>query len=239
MTLSVSPTRATANTSKATPAVTVMAPGTSSCPLLLGGSGGSSRNEAISSATPTGAFTKKTRRHVTSASRPPSTAPGSKSRRDDRAVDAQGVAAFLLAGIAGDQQGQARGRQHGRPDALHHPGGDQQARLDGQTPGDARHHEHDQADPVQPGPAVHVGQPAAQQQEPPEGDRIAADQPLQRGRGDVQAVLDRGQGDVDDREVQHDHELRHRQGEQQREPRTGCARRGLAQADHPARRRRG
>jgi hypothetical protein len=135
-----------------------------------------------------------------------------------------------LAGPAGDQQGQARGSQHGRPDALYHPGGDQQARLDGQAPGDARRHEHDQADPVQPGPAVYVGQPPAQQQQPAEGDRIAADEPLQRGRGDVQAVLDRGQDDVDDREVQHDHELRHRQRKQQGGPRTGCARRGFAQA---------
>jgi len=99
-----------------------------------------------------------------------------------------------------------------------------------QAPGDASHHEHDQADPVQPGSPVHVGQPAAQQQEPPEGDRITADQPLQRRRGDVQAVLNRGQRDVDDREVQHDHELRHRQSDQQREPSPGCARRGFVQA---------
>ena len=38
---------------------------------------------------------------------------------------------------AGDQQGQARGRQQGRADPLHHPRGDQQARPDGQTPGNA------------------------------------------------------------------------------------------------------
>jgi hypothetical protein len=80
----------------------------------------------------------------------------------------------------------------------------------------------------QPGPAVHVGEPAAEQQEPAEGDRVGAHQPLQRRDGDVQAVLDRGQRDVDDREVQHDHELGHREGEQQREPGPGRIRRGFA-----------
>jgi hypothetical protein len=61
------------------------------------------------------------------------------------------------------------------------------------------------------GPAEHVGELAVQQQEPPERDRITAQQPLKRRRGDVQAVLDRRQRDVDDGEIQHDHELRHRE----------------------------
>ncbi len=155
---------------------------------------------------------------------------GREARRDNRAVGAQGAAAFLLPGPTGDQQGQTRGRQHGRSDPLHHPGGDQQARLDGQTPGDARRDEHHQADPVHPGPAVDVGEPPAQQQEPAEGDRVGADQPLQRRGGDVQLTLYRGQRDVDDGEVQHDHELRHRQRQQQRGPRTRPDCRSLGRA---------
>ena len=94
---------------------------------------------------------------------------------------------------AGDQQGRARVRQQGRADPLHHPEGDQQPRLHGQTSGDACRDEHDQADPVQPGPAAGVGETAAQQQEPAEGDRVGADQPLQRRGGDVQVTLDGGQ----------------------------------------------
>ena len=78
VTCSVSPARTTASTSSATPAVTVMAPGTSSCPWVPGGSLGSSRYEAASSAIPIGTLTKKTSRHVTSASSPPSTAPDAK-----------------------------------------------------------------------------------------------------------------------------------------------------------------
>ena len=75
---SVSPARATASTSRATPAVAVTAPGRSSCPRTAGGSGGSSRNEAASSAMPIGTLTKKTSRQVTSTSSPPSTAPDAK-----------------------------------------------------------------------------------------------------------------------------------------------------------------
>jgi hypothetical protein len=87
------------------------------------------------------------------------------------------------------------------PIPLCYPGGDQQARPSGQAPGDARRDEHDQADPEQPGPAVGVGEPPAQQQDPAEGDHVAADQPLQRGGGEVQACLDGRQRDVDDAEV--------------------------------------
>ena len=78
MACSVSPARTTASTSRATPAVTVTAPGMSSCPPRPGGSAGSRRIEATSSAMPIGTLTKKTSRQVTSTSRPPSTAPDAK-----------------------------------------------------------------------------------------------------------------------------------------------------------------
>ena len=60
MACSVSPARTTARTSRATPAVTVTAPGMSSCPPRPGGSAGSRRIEASSGATPIGTLTKKT-----------------------------------------------------------------------------------------------------------------------------------------------------------------------------------
>ena len=144
-----------------------------------------------------------------------------ESRRNDRAVKAQRAAALLLAGPVRDEQGQARWGQHRRPDSLHDAGRDEKSRFGGKPSGHARDHEHDQADPEQFRAAEHVGEPAAQQQEPPERDRVAAQQPLKRRRGDVQAVLDRRQRDVNDGEIQHHHELRHRQHQQQREPRTG------------------
>jgi hypothetical protein len=46
----------------------------------------------------------------------------------------------------------------------------------------------------------------------------------------MQSMLDRRQRDVDDGEIQHHHELGHRQHQQQREPRSRAARRGLVRA---------
>ena len=228
---SVSRARAMASTRRATPPVTVTAPGTSSFFPLP---------RRIRRQQPQrGCQQRNADRDVDEEDQAPRDLDqqasehraGREARRDDCPVGAQRTAALLLARVAGDQQGQARGSEHRRADPLHHPRGDQQAGLDGESPGDARHDEHDQADPVEPGPAVHIGEPATQQQEPAEGDRIRADQPLQRRGGDVQVTLDGGQRHVDDREVQHDHELRHGQGKQQREPGTGRIGRGFA---HPS-----
>jgi hypothetical protein len=81
--------------------------------------------------------------------------------------------------------------------------------------GHAGQHEDDQPDPEHAGPAEQVGEPAAQQQESAERDGVPTDQPLQRGRADVQARLDRWKRDIDDGEIEHHHELRHGQHDQQ------------------------
>jgi len=86
-----------------------------------------------------------------------------EARGGDRGVEAQGSAAFLLAGPTGNQQGQARWSQHRRPGALHYPGRDEHAWLDGKTSGDASHDEYHQASPEQPGPAGRVGETAGEQ----------------------------------------------------------------------------
>ena len=52
-----------------------------------------------------------------------------------------------------------------------------------------------------------VGQPAAEQQEATEDERVRADHPLQVLLREPEIGLDRGQRDVDDRDVQDDHEL--------------------------------
>ena len=54
-----------------------------------------------------------------------------------------------------------------------------------------------------------VGGAAAEHQEAGERDRVGVDDPLQVGRGEAEARLDRGQRDVDDAQVEDDHELRH------------------------------
>ena len=49
---------------------------------------------------------------------------------------------------------------------------------------------------------------AAEQQEAAEHERVAVDHPLEVGLAEVEILLDRRQGDVDDRRVEDDHELR-------------------------------
>ena len=61
-------------------------------------------------------------------------------------------------------------------------------------------------------PAPHqVGEAAAEQQEAAEGERVGVDDPREVVLGEVQGAADRGQRDVDDRGVDHDDELRHRE----------------------------
>jgi hypothetical protein len=57
--------------------------------------------------------------------------------------------------------------------------------------------------------AEQVAEPAREQQQAAEGDQERVDDPGQPGLGEVELALDRGQGDVHDRGVEHDHQLGH------------------------------
>jgi hypothetical protein len=52
-----------------------------------------------------------------------------------------------------------------------------------------------------------VGHPAAEQQESAEHEAVRDDDPLQGALPDAEIALDRGQGDIHDRDIEHDHEL--------------------------------
>ena len=56
--------------------------------------------------------------------------------------------------------------------------------------------------------AEQVPGPAAEQQQPAEGQRVGVDHPFQAGPGKAERPLDVRQGDVDDGRVQHHHQLR-------------------------------
>ena len=60
-----------------------------------------------------------------------------------------------------------------------------------------------------------IGRATAKHQEAGERDRIRVDDPLQVRRGEAEARLDRGQRDVDDAQVEDDHELGHATDDQQ------------------------
>ncbi len=88
------------------------------------------------------------------------------------------------------------------------PGEPVEQRADGKEH-EARHEE--------AAPAEQVGHPPAEQERAAEEDRVGGDDPLQALLGEVQVGLDRGEGDVHDRDVQNDHELGG-DDERQREP---------------------
>jgi hypothetical protein len=106
------------------------------------------------------------------------------------------------------EQGQGGGGEDGRAEALSGPGDAeyrQRRRQPGQQAGCGEQAEPGQEDaPV----AVEVGESAAEQQEAGEDERVGVDGPGQVGGGDVQVLLQGWQCDVDDGNVEHDHELR-------------------------------
>ena len=125
-----------------------------------------------------------------------------------RAPDAEGAVALAPLGEGRDQDRERGGGQQRAAESLQRAEDDQrllgprdaaQERADGEEaePGDE--------DTTTP---EHVAEAAAEQEEAAEEDRVGADDPLQAGLGEVQVRLDRGQRDVDDRDVEHHHELR-------------------------------
>ena len=155
------------------------------------GSAGSSRQEATKSATPTGAFTKKTSRQLTLDEQAPDDRAGCEAGGGDGTVHAERVAAVLFIGPARDEQREPRGSEEGGAETLDSPRREQESRLDRKPPGGAREDEDAEADPVQPRPPEHVRQTTAEQEHTAERDGVCAHQPLQRGRRDMQTVLDR------------------------------------------------
>ena len=125
-------------------------------------------------------------------------------------VDRERAVALLAGGERGGDQGERGGRGHRGAEALEGPGRQQHGLVLGEA-ADERgecedQHAHHEDQPA----AVEVGQPATQEQEPPEGQGVAGDDPLQVGLVDVEVGADEGEGDVGDGAVEHHHQLRER-----------------------------
>ena len=117
----------------------------------------------------------------------------------------------------GDDDGE-RGRRPQRPaEALGHPGAGEHPRRGGEAADEAGHGEQRRPGDEHLAPAEEVGRPAAEQQEPGEGQHIGVHHPLQAGGRVVEVLADRREGDVHHRDVEDDHELRHA-GERQDDP---------------------
>ncbi len=102
----------------------------------------------------------------------------------------------------------AAGEINARAEALECAEGDQHPfalREPVHQRGEREDHEPDQEDPLAP---EQVAGAAAEEQEAAEDERVGSDDPLEAGFAQVEILLDRRQGDVHDRAVEDDHELR-------------------------------
>ena len=80
--------------------------------------------------------------------------------------------------------------------------------FDGEPGGGRGEGEDDDADQEHRAAPEDVAEPAAGREQDGEGERVAVDRPLEAGEVGVEVALDRGQRDVDDGVVEHDHEQR-------------------------------
>ena len=124
----------------------------------------------------------------------------------DGGPDADGRGALPDVGESGHDDGQRGRHQQRRAHALDGAAGDEHLAAAGQPGGQRGQREQRQAAEEDPAPPVHVGEPAAGQQQPGHREQVAADHPLQPGHRQVQAVLDGRDRHVDDVVVQVGHE---------------------------------
>jgi hypothetical protein len=128
----------------------------------------------------------------------------------DRPVHAEGLGPLLGVGEQYRQQGE-RGRREERPEsALQRAGGEQRHPVVGQAAQAGGEGEADNAEQERALAAPVVGDPAPEQEQTPESQRVRRDDPLPVRVGDAERVLGLGQRDVHDGGVEDDHELRDR-----------------------------
>jgi hypothetical protein len=93
-------------------------------------------------------------------------------------------------------------------DALEEAGADQRSLTWGDATEERRDRERDESGEKHALAADEVADAAGQEQQAAEADEEGVDDPGQVALAEVKVLLDRGQRDVHDRDVEHDHELR-------------------------------
>ena len=107
----------------------------------------------------------------------------------------------------GGQDRQGGRREQRSAEALEGAERDQRALRPGEPVEERAHREEHEARDEQAPTTEEIGEPAAQQEHAAEEDGVGGDHPLQAFLAEVEAGLDRRQGDVHDRDVEDDHEL--------------------------------
>jgi hypothetical protein len=129
-----------------------------------------------------------------------------------------GTLGALLEGGRDDRE--RGGRDQRGAEALQRPRPDQHALAAGEPIEERGAGEDDEADQEKALAAQQVAKAAAEEQEAAEDEGVGVDDPLQTAVGEVEVRLDRRQGDVHDRRVEDDHELR-QADEDEDDPRVG------------------
>ena len=129
----------------------------------------------------------------------------------DRAPDAERLVALgTLVPVRGDDRQGGR-RDDRRAEALEGAGDDQEDVRGRQAAGQrGEREEHEAADEHPPAPEQ-VGEPSAEQQEAAEEEGVGVDDPGEVVLAELEVAADRREGDVDDRGVDDDQELGHRE----------------------------
>ncbi len=111
--------------------------------------------------------------------------------------------AAVVAHEHGLQQGERGRREEGGAHPLQRPRRDEELDVGGEPARGRGDGEPDRADDEHPAPAPAVAGGAAEQDERRQGEQVGRDHPLQRGHADAEVLADVGEGDVDDRRVEH------------------------------------
>ena len=125
----------------------------------------------------------------------------------DEAEEAHRLRPLAGLGEQAHDQRQGHRRHRGAAEALDRAADDQQARAGRQAAGDELRVKATTPPRKTPLVAVQVAEPARQQQEAAEGEHVGVDHPGQRGLAEAEVGLDRGQRDVHDVRVEHDHQV--------------------------------
>ena len=146
-----------------------------------------------SSARPIGTFSQKIHcQEAPSTTAPPTSGPIAMAR-PPTAPQAPSASPRRSASHGRGQQGERQRDQHGGPDALHGPRGDQPADAGGERGGRRAEGEQAKAGDEHPAPAVPVAERGAGEQQHRERQRVRVDRPLQAFQRGVQVVPDRRQ----------------------------------------------
>ncbi len=128
--------------------------------------------------------------------------------RGDEPEDSHRLRALARLGEEVDHERQRDGGSDGASDPLH-AARDHEHPLRGREPaGERRDREHGDSDQEEAALAVQVAEPAAEQQKASVREQVRVHHPREGRVGEAEVVLDRGQRDADDRDVEDDHQAR-------------------------------